>query len=246
MATTNTRPRADASGRVFTIHYNLNYLQRNFSGNAETQTVVFLHDFPGSANVWQDVLPAVGAHPALAFDLLGNGNSDHPWPADLSVWGHADALNLALRNLGLRNIVFVGLGLGGGIAQVLATRLAADLTRGLILINSLAFNYSFNPNWPLPDMAKRQDPDAPLHTPLTDVETDLRKTVPLGAAGTLSTSALDAYVKPWLTELGKEVLYLQIRGLVPYYLNAVAADLAHLACPTLIIWGERNQIVPIK
>jgi pimeloyl-ACP methyl ester carboxylesterase len=239
---------ADARERVHTIHYHLSYIRHGSLTSTTQPVVIFLHDFPGDASQWSGVLAALDARPGLAFDLLGYGQSDRPWPADTSVWGHADALNLALRELRIQSAIFVGVGLGGGVAQILATRLAPDLTRGLVLIDSLAYQYSFHPDWPLPEMEKRQDPEAPLHAKIDDVEVDLRKTIPLGSANpaTISGVVLDASVQLWLSPLGIEMLYQQIRNLVPSYLNAVGSDLHFISCPTLIVWGERDTIVPVK
>jgi pimeloyl-ACP methyl ester carboxylesterase len=230
-------------GRVHTIHYELSYLKQGTIDPAQP-VVVLLHDFPGDATNWQPVLPALTRYPVLAFDMLGFGESERPWPADVSVWGHADALNLALRDMGLQQVILAGVGLGGGVAQVLATRLLAERVRGLALIDSEAYQYAFNANWPLTDMEKQQDPELPMHTPVDQFEAALRQTVPQASAKGLSGAALDALVKPWLSDLGKELFYQQIRKLVPYYLNAVADDLTHLTCPTLIIWGEKDTIFP--
>lgn len=248
-----TRPRDAAPltrGRVHAIHYDLSYILAGgapVAANPATPTVVCLHDFPGDATVMQPVLSAAGGKPALAFDLLGYGQSARPWPADLSVWGHADVVNEAVRALGIQHAIFVGYGLGGGVAQILATRFAPELTSGLVLIDAFAFQQSYSPDWPLPQMEQRRDPEAPMHTPLDAVITDLRRTIPAGSATPASfpNAALDALVAPYQSELGKEVLFMQIRGLVPYYLNAVESDLATLACPTLIVWGAQDQIAPL-
>ncbi len=251
---TLTRPRDPAAftrGVVHTIHYNLSYLTQagnEASFDPAAVTVVLLHGFPGDATDWQPTLESLGSTPALAFDMLGFGQSDHPWPADVTVWGHADTVNGALRSLGLRNVILVGYGLGGGVAQVLATRLAPDLTRGLVLVDSTAFQMAFNPNWPLPDMAKRQDPDAPHHTQLAELEASLRQTIPQGSAkpASISGAVLESFVRPWIDELGKELFFQQVRALIPSYQNAVGADLKNLDCPALVIWGEQDTILPLR
>ncbi len=251
MSQTPTMPRSSTTGTrtrgtVHTIHYQLSFIQQGDITDHMQPVVVFLHGFPGDATKWEPVLPSVTAHPALAFDLLGYGQSDRPWPADTSVWGHGDSLNLALRALDLRQIILVGYGLGGGVAQVLATRLMPELVKGLVLIDSIAYQYSFHPHWPLPDMAKSQDPQLPFQTKPEDLIAQLGETLPHASANPQSIGGeiLDGYLKSWSDELGKEVFYEQVRRLVPYYLNAVAADLPLIACPTLLIWGERDAIVP--
>jgi pimeloyl-ACP methyl ester carboxylesterase len=117
-------PRRDI---VRSIHYSLSYIVQN-PERGPKGAIVLLHDLPGGAFVWQRVLPALAAtgRAVYAFDLLGFGQSGQPWPADTTIWGHADCLTYAFRTLGLTEITLVGFGLGGGVAQTLATRLYRD------------------------------------------------------------------------------------------------------------------------
>jgi pimeloyl-ACP methyl ester carboxylesterase len=182
-----------------------------------------------------------------AIDMLGYGQSDHPWPADTSVWGHADVLSLLLRDLNLTNIILVGHGLGGGVAQILATRLYRERVAALVLVNTISYLHAFDANWPLPEMEKRQDFDAPKQTPLEDLIRDLQATLPNAVVNTRGfANAVRQYVEPWNSELGKEVLFQHIRLLIPYYTNSVSSDLKVAGKPTLIIWGEKDAQMPIN
>jgi pimeloyl-ACP methyl ester carboxylesterase len=244
-------PRAAEPERdtVQTIHYRLSYVVRNRQAGPRG-AVVLLHDLPGGAFTWADMQPPLdGTNRAIyAFDMLGYGESDHPWPSDTSVWGHADSLEYALRALRLSDIVLVGVGLGAGVAQVLATRLYREWVAKLVLINSYAYEYAFAPNWPLPEMEKRQDPEAPKHTKLDQMVADLRATVPQASTNPkyLAGSALDAYVHEWNSELGKEMLFQHIRLMIPNYMNSISSQLRKLEVPTLLIWGEQDQVTPLS
>jgi pimeloyl-ACP methyl ester carboxylesterase len=50
----------------------------------------------------------------------------------------------------------------------------------------------------------------------------------------------------WDSELGKELLFQHIRLLHPNYSNSVASDLKVLGKPVLIIWGEKDQQMPLR
>jgi pimeloyl-ACP methyl ester carboxylesterase len=235
-------------GRVFTIHYNLSYLALNVEAGGEG-AIVLLHDLPGGAFVWLPIMPALAAtgRAVYAFDMLGYGASDHPWPSDTTVWGHADNLAPALRTLGLSRIVLVGLGVGGGVAQVLATRMYREQVGALVLVNSYAYNYAYAPDWPMTQMERRHDPDAPRAVSVEQAVADLRQTLPTGSAKPkfLAGSALDAYVAEWNSHLGQEMLFQHVRQMLPDYILAVASDLKRLSIPAGIIWGEQDGVTPI-
>jgi pimeloyl-ACP methyl ester carboxylesterase len=211
--------------------------------------IVLLHDLPGGAFVWQSVLPRLAAtgRAVYAFDLLCYGQSDHPWPADCSVWGHADNLAPALRALGLTEIVLVGFGVGGGVAQVLVNRLYREGIAALALIDTYAYQYAYAPAWPMTQMEQRHDPDAPKNTSTEQALADLRATLPGGSANPqfLAGSALDAYCREWNSAEGRELLFQHIRQMNPNYILSVASDNKRLKLPALVIWGERDQVTPL-
>ena len=230
------------------VHYNISYLVQGAEYGPDG-AVVLLHDLPAGAFVWEGIMGQLAGlkRAVYAFDMLGFGLSDHPWPADTSIWGQADVLSYLLNDLKLTNIVLVGHGLGGGVAQVLASRLLRQQTAALVLIDTICYQHAFATNWPLPEMAKRQDFDAPKETRLEDLINDLRKTLPTGVENVEGFKAVsEDYITPWNNELGKEVLFQHIRLLVPYYMNAVASDIAVTGQPTLIIWGEKDEHIPLK
>ncbi|MEO8973520.1 MAG: alpha/beta hydrolase [Ktedonobacteraceae bacterium] len=231
-----------------TIHYDISYIVQGAEYGRDG-AIVLLHDFPAGAFAWSDILPQLaGLNRAVyAIDMLGYGESDHPWPADTSVWGQADCLSYMFKELQLTDMILVGHGFGGGVAQVLATRLCRDRTAALVLIDTICFTHSYAPNWPLTDMQKRQDPDAPKEVSVVDMLENLQTTLPAGSADPQRFSTyLTDYIGQWNSEIGKELLYQQIRNLIPNYINSVASDLKVLGRPTLILWGEKDQQMPLK
>lgn len=230
------------------IHYNISYIVQSIERGTDG-AIVLLHDIPAGAFTWEPIMAQLTGlgHAVYAFDMLGYGESEHPWPADTSIWGHADVLSMLFKSLGLTNIILVGHGLGGGVAQVLATRLYREQTSALVLVDSIAYLHAFDENWPLTDMEKRRDFDAPQNTSVEDLIKDLRATLPGGVVNTKGFGdVVNNYVEPWNNELGKEMLFQHLRGLVPYYLNSVSTDLQKTGKPTLLIWGQQDQQVPVQ
>jgi pimeloyl-ACP methyl ester carboxylesterase len=232
---------------IHVIHYNLSYIVQGIEHGTDG-AIVLLHNLLGGAFTWRDILPQLAStnRAVYAIDMLGYGLSDHPWPADTSIWGHADCLNFLFSQLNFTNIVLVGHGIGGGVAQVLATRLCQDRIATLVLIDTICYEYTFAPDWPFPDMKKQQDPDLPKHTRFEDMIHELQETLPHGAQNAdRFKEAMDDWIKPWESELGKELLFQQIRLLHPNYANSVASDLKVMGKPTLIIWGENDIQIPL-
>jgi pimeloyl-ACP methyl ester carboxylesterase len=230
------------------IHYNLSYVVQGAEYGTDG-AIVLLHDLLGGAFTWEAILPQLaGLKRAIyAIDLLGHGLSDYPWPADTSVWGHADCLSLLLNQLNLTRIVLVGHGLGGGVAQILATRLSTERVAALVLIDTICYDHVFAPDWPLPDMQKSQDPELPWNVDPADLQRELRATLPKAVVNTSDFArVIDRYTEPWNSRVGKEVLYQHVRLLIPYYSNAVSSDVKALHKPVLIIWGEKDQQNPVK
>ena len=228
------------------VHYTISYIVQGAEHGTDG-AIVLLHDIPAGAFVWESIMPQLSGlgRAVYAFDMLGYGQSEHPWPADTSIWGHADVLSFLFKRLNLTNIILVGHGLGGGVAQVLAMRLYREQTAALVLIDTTCYLHAFAENWPLPDMEKRHDFDAPKHTEVEDMIHDLRQTLPTGSQNPNSfNDVINHYVDPWNSELGKEVLFQHIRLMIPNYSNSVSSDLRVIEKPTLIIWGGKDQQIP--
>jgi pimeloyl-ACP methyl ester carboxylesterase len=231
--------------KVRSIHYSLSYTVQGEEHGTDG-AVLLLHGLPGDAFSWRHIAPALAAQRAVyAFDMLCYGKSDHPWPADVSIWGQADVLAPCLRTLNLTNIVLVGYDVGGGVAQVLATRMAAERIKAIVLISTTCYAKAFADNWPLPDMFKRQEPDAPRHTTIEQLTTDFKATFPQGAANprVVTHDLLEHYLAPWNSELGKENLFQHIRKQLPNYSMSVASDMQWVNKPVLIIWGEKDEVL---
>ncbi len=230
------------------IHYDISYVVQGAQHGTDG-AIVLLHDLVGGAFTWADVMPQLaGTNRAVyAIDMLGYGQSEHAWPADTSIWGQADCLSMLFEQLNLTNIVLVGHGSGGGVAQVLATRLSRERVAALVLIDTTCFLYSHAANWPLTEMEKRTDPEAPFQTKVEDMMKDLVETLPHGSHDPQRFRAfMSDYTGEWNSEIGKQLLFQHIRLEIPNYSNAVASDLKTLGKPTLIIWGEADEQFPLK
>ena len=106
-------------------------------GPATAPAVVFAHALGTNSTLWDPILPLL--NPGLRiirFDLRGHGRSDVPDPPYAMGQLIADA-EAVCDKIVLRDVVFVGLSVGGMIAQGLAIK-RPDLVRAMVLSNTAA------------------------------------------------------------------------------------------------------------
>jgi len=108
-----------------TLHY-------TFNGTPEAQSLVFINSLGTDLRIWDDVVACLeGQFDVLRYDLRGHGLSDIP-PGPYSIHDHADDLYVLLKQLGLKDVILIGISVGGMIAMDYAI-LHGDNVRALVL-----------------------------------------------------------------------------------------------------------------
>lgn len=115
------------------------------SGCTTGAPVVFIQSFGMDLSIWDNILPLLptGIRP-IRFDLRGHGASSCPH-APYSMGALVRDTEQLLDHLNLRDVMVVGLGLGGMIAQGLAVK-RLDQVRALVLCNTAA-KIGHAPHW---------------------------------------------------------------------------------------------------
>jgi pimeloyl-ACP methyl ester carboxylesterase len=200
--------------------------------------IVLLHGFGTCTFLWRVVGPllARGRHAAVAVDLLGHGESDRPIEADLGIAAQAEYLDRALTALRIARAVVVGVDVGGGVAlRLAATR--PERVAGLVLVNTVAFE-----EMPGRDVRTLQRNTArfafrlgrgvfgasPLLAPV------LRGSVADPAR--MPDRLVGRYLAPFVGPEGVNHLLDLARSLRVEEVDEI--DLAAVAAPTLVVWGE--------
>jgi len=206
--------------------------------------LLLIHGIAGTNAVWEEVFPELTTdHTVIAPDLPGHGESGAS-AGDYSLGAMAATVRDLLIALGHERATVIGHSLGGGVAMQFSY-LFPDYTERLVLISSGGLGRSVNPALRLAAL-----PGAELVT------------AQLGRAARLAGRLLPSAAAPGgrvAAEIGRSVSALadsQTRNAFHATLRAVvgpdgqrvfAGDRLYLAeaMPTLIIWGERDPIIPV-
>jgi pimeloyl-ACP methyl ester carboxylesterase len=212
--------------------------------------VVLVHGITSTSATWANVIPALAEHfTIIAPDLLGHGESAKP-RGDYSLGAYASGIRDVLIALGHERATFVGHSLGGGVAMQLAYQFPEHCER-LVLVSSGGLGREITAL-----LRAASLPGSELLLPLlvnervvwagravgrllgrvglrvhTDVGEVLR-----GHASLADREARAAFVHTLRTivDLGGQ--------------RVDATDRLYLAkaIPFLIIWGERDPIIPLE
>jgi pimeloyl-ACP methyl ester carboxylesterase len=235
----------------------------------EGPAIVFVHGLSGSWPNWLEQLPVFAGrnggadrngnslrrrvspgfddHRVIAMDLPGFGHS--PMPAEtITISLYARILDSLLETLGVSAATVVGNSMGGFVSSELAIAFPQRVER-LVLVSAAGISTY-------------------RHKRVQRIEPYLRRVAPMVAAYTGWTAARSdsmarravlrnlslGFVTRHPSRLPAPLAAEQIRGAgKPGFMQALRANidypirerLPEIACPTLIVWGEEDKVIPV-
>jgi pimeloyl-ACP methyl ester carboxylesterase len=218
--------------------------------------IVFIH---GHNVCWQHWLEQLAAfmptHRVIALDLPGFGRSEMPPPGEVSVPAFAGTVAAVMEQLGIASATVVGNSMGGGVAAELAISHPERVTR-LVLASATGVS-----DWymGLPAAVIRHRIGAAvsrgLFAPGAPPASVLRALAarPRGRAAALGIYNGRPAARPDLIHpaMVMELIAAACRPTAAPAAVALAShdlrERAHLIrCPTLIVWGDRDNLVPLR
>lgn len=197
--------------------------------------VLLLHGLGMSRTGWEPQLRALAArHRAVAWDMPGYGASA-PAPGELTYAFLADAAGALAAQLDPAGVHVVGLSLGGQIALHLALRHPGRVRSLALLDTSPAFGLDGTD--PEAWRRLRLDPLDRGVTPAEMAERVLRSIMAPDAAPEALAAAVASMARVSAAGLRAAV------GCIPTH--DVRARLPEIACPTLVVVGERDEETPL-
>lgn len=215
----------------------------------EGPPLVFVHGLSGSWPNWLEQLPVFAhGHRVIAVDLPGFGRS--PMPAErITISGYARTLDSLLDQLRVDAATVVGNSMGGFVSAELAINFPQRVER-LVLVSAAGLSTYSHPG------ATRALPALKL------VEHGLT-----ACAGWIAAKSDTVAKRPGLrnatlglvtahpSRLPSALAAEQVRGAgKPGFLQALQANidydfshrLGEIACPTLIVWGDRDRVITVR
>jgi pimeloyl-ACP methyl ester carboxylesterase len=210
--------------------------------------LLLVHGIAGSSRTWREVMPALAEnHEVIAPDLLGHGESAKP-AGDYSLGAYASGLRDFLGVLGVPRATVVGHSFGGGVAMQLAYQ-HPELCERLVLVASGGLGREVS--WMLRLLAvPGSEVLMPLLFPsfLRNRGNDLgRRLHDVGIRSARIDEMWRSYAS--LADSPNRSAFLRtLRAVVAPRGQVVSAmDRLYLAAalPTLIVWGDRDDIIPV-
>jgi pimeloyl-ACP methyl ester carboxylesterase len=212
--------------------------------------VVLVHGIAGSSSTWEEVSWGLRQrYTVIAPDLLGHGESAKP-RGDYSLGAFANMLRDLLGALGYERGTVVGHSLGGGVAMQFAYQFPERCDR-LVLVSSGGLGREVHPL-----LRSAALPGAEVVLPWLCAE-GTRSVVAqatrwLGRIGLRAGPDLEGVWQGFASLAdadARRAFLATVRGILDASGQRVSAtDRLYLAedLPTLIVWGERDPLIPVR
>jgi pimeloyl-ACP methyl ester carboxylesterase len=212
--------------------------------------VVLIHGMVNSSHHWRDVaLRLADRYTVIAPDLIGHGDSATP-RGDYSLGAHAAVIRDLLTAIGVGGATVVGHSLGGGVAMQFFWQFPQRVER-LVLVSTGGLGREVSPL-----LRSAAMPGASAALRVVAGRRSLAALERVAAALDVSGSARGVYVRAVVRALrplerpGSREAFLQtLRSVIDLQGQHVSAvDRLYLLgpVPTMIVWGERDNTIPLQ
>jgi pimeloyl-ACP methyl ester carboxylesterase len=198
-----------------------------------------VHGWPQSSYMWRHLLPALAAtgRKALAPDLAGFGDSPPDPPGTYE--RHVEAVERFRRQVGLDRNVLVVHDTGGLIGLRWACD-HPDAVAGLVITNT-----GFFPDVEWIEIAKTMRTPVQGEALVDSLSREGFATLMNEASSEFDDRALDEYWKVFTTAEGRRGMLKLYRSFDLDELKPYQERLGALGVPTLILWGQGDEYIPV-
>jgi pimeloyl-ACP methyl ester carboxylesterase len=214
------------NGTVLVHGYRVHYLAE---GPPSGKPVVLVHGLGGRSEDWRNLAPYLARAGYCVYmpDLVGYGRSELPADFSYSVRDEAGIVIGFLDALGLKQVDLGGWSMGGWVVQLVAAEAPERVAR-LMLFDAAGLHVI--PSW-----------DTRLFTPKTAAQVD-----ELESLLTPHPDPVPSFVAADIVRLSGRTGWVIDRAMASMLTGQNVTDdlLPKFKMPLLIVWGEKDQILP--
>lgn len=222
-----------------TVHY------QEF-GDKTDPTLILIHGYTASTYVWHTVAPRFaeqGFH-VVAVDLIGFGFSEKPNWFDYTIGSQARMIARLMNVLGIGRATLVGSSYGGAVAATVALDYAERVEK-LVLVDSV-INDEVK-NHPILKLAAIPG----VGEVVTPFLVDSKRFLKYRMKGTLAPEnhhlitedRIESVLRPLMAADAHHSILATSRN---WEADRIEQDAHLINQPTLIIWGEKDSVIPIE
>jgi haloalkane dehalogenase len=215
------------------------YREAEPSQESPATPVLCLHGWPESSYMWRHLLPALAAagRRTLAPDLAGFGDSPPDPPGTLE--RQVELVERFRRQMGLERVVLVVHDTGGVIGLRWACE-HPDAVAGLVISNT-----GFFPDIEWVAIAKTMRTPIQGEALVDSLSREGFATMLGETADSFDERAIDEYWKAFATPASRRGMLELYRSFDLDELKPYHRKLAELGVPTLILWGQQDEFLPL-
>ena len=207
---------------------NANGINIYYEAFGSGQTVIFLHGSMGTGEVWKPYIPILSQNFNLILpDARGHGKTENP-DGEINLHQLADDLAAFIDALELNRPVLCGWSMGGDLGLDVAIRYPDKI--GGLIVGGVTHRISETYFASLTAMGL----DGPGQINFERAEENIPQLVALWK--TMHTQSPDHW-KELVTQMSYELVDPKLPS---------DEDLKQITVPTLIIWGDRDQFLPVE
>jgi pimeloyl-ACP methyl ester carboxylesterase len=210
--------------------------------------IVFIHGLSGSWQNWLEQVPVFAReHRVIAFDLPGFGASEMP-EEKISISGYGRFVNALLDELGVGAAAVVGNSMGGFIGIELAIRFPERVER-LVLVSAAGLSIEYLRNERALALLGVAENRLAAYTGWMASRSDALARRPgarrliFGIVAHRPERLPGPLVAEQVRGSGKAGFLPALDALTDY---PIRDRLGEIACPTLIVWGANDKLVPAR
>lgn len=217
------------------------------AGDPNAATLILLHGYTSSSATWTPWIERLGdAYHIIAVDLPGHGLTSAPAGYEATIEHFRDTLGEFVRARGLNRFALAGNSMGGNVAWEYALAYPEQV-EALILVDASG--------WPVEEPALQENQpilEALSHPTIGPIVRDLDNTQMMRqglefafADDSLVTDAMVERYAELSRAPGHRAMMLDLMLEFTQRRFASPEVLADLTAPTLIVWGDQDEVVPV-